>query len=99
MAKICFEFTRHVTKWLQNVRKRIDRNICIFRQCRSVPLEPFVHQVGGHFPMACLATDIVCKPLNEREHKFYKSMAKSLLPFVPRYEGTMKVEVHEDNDG
>ena len=46
--------------------------------------------------MACLASDIVCKPLNEREHKFYKSMSRSLVPFVPRYEGTMKVEVHED---
>ena len=22
-----------------------------------VPLEPFVHQVGGHFPMVCLATE------------------------------------------
>ena len=49
--------------------------------------------------MACLASDIVCKPLNEREHKFYKSMTKSLIPYVPRYEGTMKVEVHEDDHG
>ena len=49
--------------------------------------------------MACLASDIVCKPLNEREHKFYKSMSRSLVPFVPRYEGTMKVEIHEDDHG
>ena len=66
---------------------------------RKVPLEPFVHQVGGHFPMVCLAKETLCKPLNEREHKFYKTMAKSLIPFVPRFEGTMRVEVHEDDQG
>ena len=66
---------------------------------RRVPLEPFVHQVGGHFPMVCLAKETICKPLNEREHKFYKTMGKTLIPFVPRYEGTMRVEVHEDDLG
>ena len=66
---------------------------------RRVPLEPFVHQVGGHFPMVCLAKETLCKPMNEREHKFYKSMAKSLIPFVPRYEGTMRVQVHGDDHG
>ena len=66
---------------------------------RRVPLEPFVHQVGGHFPMVCLAKETLCKPLNEREHKFYKTMGKTLIPFVPRYEGTMRVEVHEDDLG
>lgn len=81
-----------------------DKMYCVFTEknlnfFRTVPLEPFVHQVGGHFPMACLASDIVCKPLNEREHKFYKSMSRSLVPFVPRYEGTMKVEIHEDDHG
>lgn len=62
-------------------------------------MEPFVHQVGGHFPMVCLAKETLCKPLNEREHKFYKTMAKSLVPFVPRFEGTMRVKVHEDDHG
>lgn len=69
------------------------------RQRRRVPLEPFVHQVGGHFPMACLAQATLCKPLNEREYKFYKSMTRSLVPFVPRFEGTMRVEVSEDDHG
>ena len=70
------------------------------RRCPSpVPLEPFVHQVGGHFPMVCLDTDTVCKPLKDREHKFYKSMPSVLKPFVPSYEGTMKVETTEDEDG
>ena len=66
---------------------------------RRVPLEPFVHQVGGHFPMVCLAKETLCKPLNDREHKFYKTMSKSLIPFVPRYEGTMRVQVHEEDHG
>ena len=70
-----------------------------FHSHRRVPLEPFVHQVGGHFPMVCLAKETLCKPLNEREHKFYKTLGKSLIPFVPRYEGTMRVEVHEDDLG
>ena len=49
--------------------------------------------------MVCLAKETLCKPLNEREHKFYKTMGKTLIPFVPRYEGTMRVEVHEDDLG
>ena len=49
--------------------------------------------------MVCLAKETICKPLNEREHKFYKTMGKTLIPFVPRYEGTMRVEVHEDDLG
>lgn len=49
--------------------------------------------------MVCLAKETLCKPLNDREHKFYKTMAKSLIPFVPRFEGTMRVQVHEDDHG
>ena len=37
--------------------------------------------------MACLAKQTVCKPLNEREHLFYKTLPKILTPYVPRYEG------------
>ena len=55
-------------------------------------MEPFVHQVGGHFPMACLAKQTVCKPLNEREHLFYKTLPKILTPYVPRYEGNYKAK-------
>ena len=32
-------------------------------------LEPFAHQVGGHFPMVCLDHLTLCKPLSEREHQ------------------------------
>ena len=65
----------------------------------SVSLEPFVHQVGGHFPMICLDDEIVCKPLNDREHKFYKTLPRQLKPFAPNFEGTMRVETAEDPDG
>ena len=38
-----------------------------------VSLEPFVHQVGGHFPIICLDGTTVCKPLNDREHRFWSN--------------------------
>ncbi len=43
-----------------------------------VALEPFLHQVGGHFPMVTLDEDTVCKPLNDREHKFYRTLPAAL---------------------
>ena len=69
------------------------------RDASPIPLEPFVHQVGGHFPMVCLDEDVVCKPLNEREHRFYRTLAPELRPYAPGYEGTMKVEASEDSEG
>jgi len=64
-----------------------------------VALEPFLHQVGGHFPMVTLDVDTVCKPLNEREHKFYRSLPRALRPFAPNFGGTMQVEASEDDRG
>jgi inositol-hexakisphosphate kinase len=49
--------------------------------------------------MSCLARDTICKPLNDREHRIYKSLPKTLKHFTPRYEGTMKVEAKEDDHG
>lgn len=65
----------------------------------QVQLEPFVHQVGGHFPMVCLDASIVCKPLNEREHRFYLSVPYMLRAIIPGFEGTMEIEASEDEDG
>jgi len=59
----------------------------------NVSLEPFVHQVGGHIPMVCLDADTVCKPLIEREHRFYRSLPESLKRFAPRFEGLMHIEM------
>ena len=56
-------------------------------------------QVGGHFPIVCLDGTTVCKPLNDREHKFYQTMPDVLKPFAPSFEGTMKVETAEDEEG
>ena len=62
-------------------------------------LEPFVHQVGGHFPIICMDAETLCKPLNSREFAFYETMPESLKPFVPGFSGTMKVEAAEDEQG
>ena len=74
-----------------------------YKECSKdssyVSLEPFVHQVGGHIPMVCLDADTVCKPLIEREHKFYRSLPESLKPFTPQFEGLMHIEIQANPDG
>ncbi len=47
----------------------------------------------------CLGGLTVCKPLNDREHRFYKTMPSGLKPFAPAFEGTIQVEAAEDEDG
>merc|ERR1712179_370189 len=65
----------------------------------NVTLEPFVHQVGGHIPMVCLDADTVCKPLIDREHRFYRSLPESLKRFTPKFEGLMHIEMRANSDG
>ena len=65
---------------------------------RQVRLEPFMHQIGGRSPIVSLNNQMLCKPLNENEQKFYETMEKSLIPYVPRYEGSMMLEVVEENN-
>ena len=65
----------------------------------EVFLEPFVHQVGGHIPMVCLDADTVCKPLIEREHRFYRTLPESLKRFTPQFEGLMHIEMKANPDG
>ena len=71
----------------------------ISRDSRNVSLEPFVHQVGGHIPMVCLDADTVCKPLIDREHKFYQSLPESLKRFTPQFDGLMHIEIQANPDG
>ena len=52
-----------------------------------VPLEPFVHQVGGHSSMMKFDAVSVCKPLNQREHRFYEELPSEMHPFTPEYRG------------
>jgi len=53
---------------------------------------PLRSQAGGHVEMKVLNTKYVCKPLNQREHKFYQIIPAKLKNFVPCYVGTMTVE-------
>ena len=54
-----------------------------------VPLEPFVHQVGGHSSMMKFDDVSVCKPLNQREHRFYEELQTEMHPFTPEYRGKL----------
>ena len=52
-----------------------------------VPLEPFLHQVGGHLSMLQYDVHTVCKPLNSQEQKFYESLPLAMRCFTPQYKG------------
>ena len=62
-------------------------------------LEPFIPQVGGYSPLFCLDAATVCKPYEEREHRFYTSMSECLLAYTPQLKGSMQVHITEDQDG
>ncbi|XP_035688176.1 inositol hexakisphosphate kinase 1-like isoform X1 [Branchiostoma floridae] len=66
---------------------------------RAVPLEPFIHQVGGHSSMMRFDEHTVCKPMISREHHFYLSLPKNLRKFSPEYRGVIQVSFQEDKDG
>nr|CAB3256543.1 inositol hexakisphosphate kinase 1 [Phallusia mammillata] len=66
---------------------------------RGIALEPFVHQVSGRATMMCLNETTVCKPLNYREHFFYKSLPQDIKQFAPRYKGVVNVNIEETPDG
>ena len=46
--------------------------------------------------MVCLTKGTIAKPLNENEQKFYQTMDQTLVPFVPKYKGTINVDSIED---
>lgn len=54
-----------------------------------IPLEPFVHQVGGHCSMMKFDDVSVCKPLNQREHRFYEEQPSEMRPFTPEFRGKL----------
>lgn len=53
----------------------------------GVPLEPFLHQVGGHLSMLQYDAHTVCKPLVSQEQKFYESLPLAMRCFTPQYKG------------
>ncbi|ROI83759.1 Inositol hexakisphosphate kinase 1 [Anabarilius grahami] len=56
----------------------------------GVPLEPFVHQVGGHTSMMRYDDHTVCKPLITREQRFYESLPPEMKEFTPEYKGKIE---------
>ncbi|XP_029599824.1 keratin, type II cytoskeletal 1-like, partial [Salmo trutta] len=69
------------------------------RRCGGVPLEPFVHQVGGHTSMMRYDDHTVCKPLITREQRFYESLPPEMKEFTPEYKGMVLVCFEGDIDG
>lgn len=65
----------------------------------GVPLEPFVHQVGGHTSMMRYDDHTVCKPLISREQRFYESLPPEMKEFTPEYKGVVLVCFEGDLDG
>ncbi|XP_058528106.1 inositol hexakisphosphate kinase 3 [Ochotona princeps] len=65
----------------------------------GVPLEPFLHQVGGHLSVMTYDEHTVCKPLISREHRFYESLPMAMKHFTPQYKGTMSVHLRRDSRG
>ncbi|KAJ8259897.1 hypothetical protein GJAV_G00174690 [Gymnothorax javanicus] len=65
----------------------------------GVPLEPFVHQVGGHTSMMRYDDHTVCKPLITREQRFYESLPPEMKEFTPEYKGVVLVCFEGDMDG
>ncbi|XP_060897277.1 inositol hexakisphosphate kinase 1 [Labrus mixtus] len=65
----------------------------------GVPLEPFIHQVGGHTSMMRYDDHTVCKPLISREQRFYESLPPEMKEFTPEYKGVVLVCFEGDLDG
>ncbi|KAL0978576.1 hypothetical protein UPYG_G00172440 [Umbra pygmaea] len=66
---------------------------------KGVPLEPFMHQVGGHSCVLRFGEQTICKPLIPREHQFYKSLPSAMRMFTPQYRGVVSVSFEEDEEG
>ncbi|XP_045932158.1 inositol hexakisphosphate kinase 1 isoform X2 [Micropterus dolomieu] len=69
------------------------------RRAGGVPLEPFIHQVGGHTSMMRYDDHTVCKPLISREQRFYESLPPEMKEFTPEYKGMVLVCFEGDSDG
>ncbi|KAJ1994410.1 inositol polyphosphate kinase kcs1 [Coemansia spiralis] len=70
----------------------------------SLALTPFVNQVGGHTPFLKFSGSAICKPMNERERRFYEAvdyLHRDLYKFVPSCLGVVNVTYRkplEDGD-
>ena len=66
---------------------------------KKVSLAPLKAQVGGHVYMKLLNDNHVCKPLNDREVKFYQNTPKNLLQHVPKFLGTVQIQQQQQHNG
>ncbi|KAJ2084226.1 inositol polyphosphate kinase kcs1 [Coemansia sp. RSA 988] len=68
----------------------------------SLALTPFVNQVGGHTPFLKFSGSAICKPMNERERRFYEAvdyLHPDLYRFVPSCLGVVNVTYRRSQDG
>ncbi|KAJ2786220.1 inositol polyphosphate kinase kcs1 [Coemansia javaensis] len=68
----------------------------------SLALTPFVNQVGGHTPFLKFSGSAICKPMNERERRFYEAvdyLHADLYKFVPSCLGVVNVTYRRPADG
>ncbi|KAJ2273263.1 inositol polyphosphate kinase kcs1, partial [Coemansia sp. RSA 451] len=68
----------------------------------SLALTPFVNQVGGHTPFLKFSGSAICKPMNERERRFYEAvdyLHPDLYKFVPSCLGVVNVTYRRPQDG
>ncbi|KAL3831446.1 hypothetical protein ACJMK2_023197 [Sinanodonta woodiana] len=64
-----------------------------------IPLAPFVHQVGGHTCVLRLNKSAICKPMVERELKFYRALPDEMKEFAPKFLGEVDVLYRCGDDG
>ncbi|KAJ2015446.1 inositol polyphosphate kinase kcs1 [Coemansia sp. S16] len=68
----------------------------------SLALTPFVNQVGGHTPFLKFSGSAICKPMNERERRFYEAvdyLHRDLYKFVPSCLGVVNVTYRKPQGG
>lgn len=62
-------------------------------------LLPFLHQISGHNLLLKYDEKTICKLLNKHEQEFYETSSIDLYEFLPKYKGTIKVKIDEDECG
>ena len=67
-----------------------DGKMDTYGKLKIVPLTPYAHQVSGHSFIMSFDEYTLCKPLHEREHRFYEGLPAQLKAFTPAYKGMIR---------
>ncbi len=67
----------------------LDKNMC----------SSFCPKIGGHNIVLKYDDTTICKLLNSREQYFYETIPNDLHDYLPKYKGTIEVQVIEDEQG